>query len=425
MPAFAMEVSSFLSVRSEPIPTPNRASSASPGVIAAARNMLVSGYKFLQGRSESPAIMDQQQPVSTPTAAGPPQSRFPAATCEPGHTLHQSTPPGMAAPVLRGRDSTASSNSLARRRTPQRFVIGEANPYVLNAYNPGIPLHVRIANLQNIMETVLQQAISADASMRAIAEEVQSAIFLEKVMFDEFMTDFHQIPGVQQKVYSENRNYQGMLDSYTSHFGNHVEGVSEMMDNQCEFNKGHAAACARLKHICAAVADAAKAVQDERLELAQAAQEYARQSVETMRLQFEQIDDRCAQHGRELHDQFKVIQGEVQTLRAQSIVYQQRFAQQEDAQQRLKLIGANKLARAAAIHTEATGHMKQQAETVQSNLQTALSESHNPVWMVSREISPFLKQKNGSMIRTWKPSRRTRLLQPRRKKWRRRSDSPL
>ena len=89
-----------------------------------------------------------------------------------------------------------------------------------------------------------------------------------------------------------------------SHFGAHVEGVTGMLDGQCELHENHDKACERLKHTCAAVADAASAIQDERPDLAQAANEYARQNVETMRLQFVQIDERRAQQARELHEQF-------------------------------------------------------------------------------------------------------------------------
>ena len=233
MPAITMEISSTMSVRSEPTPTNVRARSGSPsGVMAVAGSLLATGYKFLQGsRSGSHAILDQQPNVSTPIAAGPPQQRYPAACHEQGQTPPLSTPPGMAALALRGRDSTGSSTALARRRTRQRFTIGEENPYALDAYNPDIPLHVRVANLQKIMEMVLEQAKSADSAKRSTADDVQEAIIGEKDLFDDFMTEFASIPEVQQKQYSRNRSYQDMLDSYMSHFGAHVEGVTGMLDD--------------------------------------------------------------------------------------------------------------------------------------------------------------------------------------------------
>ena len=137
------------------------------------------------------------------------------------------------------------------------------------------------------METALQQAKSADDAMRATAQEVQDALFCEKDMFDDFMTEFATIPEVQARTFSLNRNYQDMLDEYMSRFGAHVESVKETLDNQCEFHEGHPKTCERLKHTCAAVADAAYAIRDERPDLAAAASDYANQCVATMKLQFE------------------------------------------------------------------------------------------------------------------------------------------
>ena len=98
--------------------------------------------------------------------------------------------------MQRGHDSAGSSNALARRRTSQRFAIGEENQYALDVYNPDVPLPARIGNLQSIMETVLQQDKSADDAMRAIAQEVQDAKLREKDMFDDFMMEFATIPEV-------------------------------------------------------------------------------------------------------------------------------------------------------------------------------------------------------------------------------------
>ena len=125
-----------------------------------------------------------------------------------------------------------SSSALARRRTPQpqRFAIGEENQYALDVYNPDVPLPARIGNLQSIMETVLQQAKLADESMRTASQDVQDALFSEKDMFDDFMSEFSMIPEVQDKIYSENRSYQNMLDEYMSRFGAHVENVGETLD---------------------------------------------------------------------------------------------------------------------------------------------------------------------------------------------------
>jgi hypothetical protein len=167
------------------------------------------------------------------------------------------------------------------------------------------------------------------------------------------MTEFENIPGVRQNAFSHNRDYQEILDSFMAHFGSHLEHVEDTLGKQCEFHDGHAGACSRLKHTCAAVADAAAAVKDERPEMARAAQDFARQSIESMKTQFEYIDANRAQQARELHDHFKLLQAEVVTLRSQSMVYQQRFAQQDEEQRRLVQKGVHDLAGAQAAHAAA------------------------------------------------------------------------
>ena len=87
----------------------------------------------------------------------------------------------------------------------------------------------------------------------------------------------------------------------------------------------------------------------------------------------------------------------MQTLRSQSLVYQQRFAQQQSEFDCAKLRSANELARATAIHNAIGRASKQQADALQSNMQSALAESQPRVDALSRD-NAFLQTKEQESI---------------------------